>query len=560
MKKNKFPKIKFEDNQIHSTFSDGQRTLEEIFEYNYYHDRLDLTLTDHVDKNTDWFDDYVKKIKTLRKKYPSFKAKIGCEVKILDNGTLNTTPAILKKAEVVLGSVHHFKNIKNLSTEELLEEEFRLTKLLAQNKTIDILAHPFSMVWRFFKANPPRTYIAEVYDLCLKNGVQFEYNKKNSPESVKKFVYEKVAEGKIDDFSFGSDMHVELSDIGNSAFDVAPPVSLLVTGAGAGVGQSIIKSIKLSGHKINLTTVDNSPLAAGLYRGDRIYLVPKNHEPEYIPRLVQICKKENIDLILVGTDVELEILSRHQKRIERTTGTKVIVSNLKAVQIADDKWKTVQFLKKSGFPYPRSWLSTKSAVLAKLKYPVIVKPRIGARSIGFQIIKNPEELKNQLTQNKNLIIQEYLADDNQEYTCGALFWGDKNYGVISAKRWLRHGDTYKALFKHDPGLEKFIAAVGKKLKINGPCNFQLRKTSRGPVIFEINCRFSGTTGAASHLGFNGVNALIQNLIFERKPQYLDFREAQMFRYWNEVFVHPEKVAILAKDSESSEIKSEVNIF
>src|SRR3989344_2188979 len=107
---NKLPKIKFEDNQIHSTFSDGQKTLEEIFEYNYYHDRLDITITDHVDKNTDWFDDYTKKIKELRKKYASFKAKIGCEVKILDDGTLNTTAEILNKAEVVLGSVHHFKD------------------------------------------------------------------------------------------------------------------------------------------------------------------------------------------------------------------------------------------------------------------------------------------------------------------------------------------------------------------------------------------------------------------------------------------------------------------
>src|SRR3989344_5148114 len=108
--KNKIPKIKFEDNQIHSTFSDGQKTLEEIFEYNHYHDRLDITLTDHVDKNTDWFDEYVNSIKKLRKKYTSFKTKIGCEVKVLDDDTLNTTTEILKKAEVVLGSVHHFKN------------------------------------------------------------------------------------------------------------------------------------------------------------------------------------------------------------------------------------------------------------------------------------------------------------------------------------------------------------------------------------------------------------------------------------------------------------------
>ena len=217
-------------------------------------------------------------------------------------------------------------------------------------------------------------------------------------------------------------------------------------------------------------------------------------------------------------------------------------------------------MKKSGFPHPRSWLSAKSPVPAKFKFPVIVKPRIGARSIGFQIIKNAEELKSQLAKNKNLIIQEYLAEDNQEYTCGALFLDGQNYGVIPAQRWLRNGDTYKALFKHDPKLEKFIAEVGKKLKISGPCNFQLRKTPRGPVIFEINCRFSGTTGAASYLGFNGANAIIQQIIFGRKPFQLDFKEAHMFRYWNEVFASSAEIENLSKHTESQEIKSEINTF
>ena len=556
----KFPKIKFEDNQIHSSFSDGQRTLEEIFEYNHYHDHLNITLTDHVDKNTSWFDGYVKKIKKLRKKYKSFKAKIGCEVKILDDGTLNTTPEILKKSEAVLGSVHHFKNIKTLSEKELMAEEYRLTKLLAQNKTIDILGHPFSMGWRFFKANPPLSHIAAVYNLCLQNGIKFEYNKKNSPESVKKFVYQKVAQGKIETFSFGSDMHDHCSELGNSAFDVVPTVNVLVTGAGAGVGQSIIKAVKLSGHKIRLTTVDNSPLAAGLYRGDRAYLVPKYSEKGYLPRLIQICKKEKVHLVFIGTDVELEILARHKKKIEKETGAKVVVSDLRAVQIADDKWETVEFLKKNGFSYPQSWIGDKSLNLKDLSFPVIVKPRQGARSIGFKIIYQAEELKIELAKTKNLIVQEYLSEENEEYTCGAFFIHGKNYGVIPAKRWLRNGDTYKALFCHDEKLEKFIAEVGQKLKIDGPCNFQLRKTDRGPVIFEINCRFSGTTGAASYLGFNGVNAIIQNKLFGRKPHILDFKEAHMFRYWNEVFSSPADVETLTKKAENTQLKSEINTF
>ena len=59
--------IFFQDNQLHSTYSDGAFSLEEIFEYNRVHNRLDLTVTDHVNKDTAWFPQYVTHIKRLRK-------------------------------------------------------------------------------------------------------------------------------------------------------------------------------------------------------------------------------------------------------------------------------------------------------------------------------------------------------------------------------------------------------------------------------------------------------------------------------------------------------------
>ena len=48
----------------------------------------------------------VEELKQFRKQYPHFKIRIGCEVKILEDGTLNTTKDILDAAEVVIGSVH----------------------------------------------------------------------------------------------------------------------------------------------------------------------------------------------------------------------------------------------------------------------------------------------------------------------------------------------------------------------------------------------------------------------------------------------------------------------
>lgn len=553
-------KIIFQDNHVHSTYSDGTKTLDEIFEYNQYHDKLDLIITDHVDKNTDWFDKYEKEIKELRKKYKEFSIKIGCEVKIIDEtGELNTTDKILKKAEVVIGSVHHFQGIKSMTPQELSEREYQLTILLAKNPKIDILGHPFSMGQRVYNIDPKMSQVKTVYKLCVKNGIKFEYNKKNAPSIVRNFVLAEIDKGNIRNFSFGSDFHKDFSELGNSAFDVVPTVNILISGAGAGVGQSIIKSAKLSSIKKKIIAVDSNKLSAGLYVADAAYLVPLKNDPNFVNRLIEICQKEKVDLIFPGTDVELEVLASHKKVIEAKTSAKLVISNLASVRVADDKWKTYLFLKRNKFPYPKSWLDTDTK-LEGLKFPVIVKPRMGARSIGVSLVKNKRELTSAINSTENPIIQEYLPQDNEEYTCGSFFYDNKNYGVIIAKRWLRNGDTYKAIFSHNRKLKKFISEVGKKLHIFGPCNFQLRKTGKGYIIFEINCRFSGTSGAASYLGFNVVNAIIQKMLFGRAIRQLSYKESYMFRYWTEIFSPKSEIDNLGNNDEIQCPASEKNIL
>ncbi len=535
----------FQDNQIHSTYSDGEFSLEDIFEYNRTHDRLDLTVSDHVDKNTDWFATYVSHLTQLREKYKDFEVTIGCEVKILDDCTLNTTQEILDQTEVVLGSVHHFDGIKTMSKDELLKREYELTLLLAQNETIDILAHPFSMGVRMHKADVPREWVEEVYQRCVKNGIKFECNYKNSPPTVKNFIKALIERNELEHLSFGSDMHDNLTELGQSSYAFQKVPTILITGGGTAIAQGILKGLTQTAMKTRAVIADISPLAAGLYAGDKAYIVPKFSDTAYIPKIIEICKLEGVEAVFVGLDPELELFAQNAKRIEEETGAKVIVSSLSAVQIADDKWKTVQFLKENNFPYAVSCLKPDIVEYLKTaKFPLIVKPRVGARSVGLYKVENEGELTQALSRTQEPVIQEYLSSEEEEYTCSGYFLEGKCYGVLCGKRWLRDGDTYKAVFKHDTELEEFISSVGEKLDLFGPCNFQLRKTDKGPVIFEINSRFSGTTGAMSYLGLNIASALLQTLFLNRPPSKLSFKEGYMFRYWNELFVTEDQVRSL----------------
>ena len=52
-------------------------------------------------------------------------------------------------------------------------------------------------------------------------------------------------------------------------------INILVTGAGSGVGQSIIKALNISSLKLNIISCDIDYLNSGLYRTKKSLLIPK---------------------------------------------------------------------------------------------------------------------------------------------------------------------------------------------------------------------------------------------------------------------------------------------
>src|SRR5260370_36251701 len=82
---------------------------------------------------------------------------------------------------------------------------------------------------------------------------------------------------------------------------------ILVTGVGGGVGQSIIKSFQ--GTDYQVVAADSFPLADGLYTARKSFQIPVAWAPEYIDRLLEICRSEGVRLLFSGLDEELPFLS-----------------------------------------------------------------------------------------------------------------------------------------------------------------------------------------------------------------------------------------------------------
>lgn len=338
-------------------------------------------------------------------------------------------------------------------------------------------------------------------------------------------------------------------------------ISVLVTGVGCTTGQSIIKALKLSQLPLRIICVDANVLSAGLYTSDKSYLVPLAKEKGFLPRIIEICNKESIKLILIGSTPEVSYYAKYKHKIEKETSAKVVVSSDKMVGTCQDKYLTYRFLKDRNFLFPETQLVGEKEdcvkFAKKVGYPIILKARIGCAAKEVWKISNEEELVRMIKgKGQSYILQEYLHPKEEEYTCGVYFDHNRIFkGSIAMRRELYLGETYRGETDDFPHINEYAKKVGMALGVVGPANMQLVLTAKGPTIFEINPRFSSSTSMRAYLGFNDVEYAVRNFVLNEKTPPLQYKNAIALRYVNEVFIEKESMYELQKKKELSHPKA-----
>ena len=340
-------------------------------------------------------------------------------------------------------------------------------------------------------------------------------------------------------------------------------INVLVTGVGGNIGQGVIKALKMSNIKLKIVGTDIIPLSAGFFRIDKSYIIPKANDNKFLNKIIQICNSENIDIIFVCPPIELPVFAANKNKIENETNAKVIINNENVVRVGTDKYETYKFLKENNFNYPETALPDDekgiNELINKCGFPLIIKPRKGRGSVGVFKIKNKDELYSLIKVVENPVIQEHLEPEDEEYTSEVLILDEGEIlGHITMKRELQEGTTIRAIVDDYEEVSKEAKRVAKALKSYGPCNFQLRLTKRGPVIFEINPRFSGTTPIRAKFGFNVPETIIRKVIFKEDIQELKYKKGIALRYWNEIYIPRDYYENIKRDNFINNPDSEVD--
>jgi carbamoyl-phosphate synthase large subunit len=322
--------------------------------------------------------------------------------------------------------------------------------------------------------------------------------------------------------------------------------NVLLTGAGGDQAVFIWKALKQSSLDTHIVACDSNYLSVGLYRTDRGHVIPPVNSKAFLPRLKDIIAAEKIDIVMTGGMGEMMVLAEHAPEIQQETGAYVVAPPFEILKVTADKWQLVSFLKANGFSYPQSCIPEDRPCMERffqeVPFPYIVKGRFGAGSKELKVAKDRGEVEHFINEVQDPIVQEYLLPDDEEYTVGCFCDSHgKAVGSIVMKRTLGHGLTHKASVVFHEEISRYCESIAEKLGYIGPLNLQLRLTDRGPVLFEINPRFSSTESARAYFNFNAPEMCIRHFLFHEDIPRPAIKTGYFFRVFDEVFVDGEDI-------------------
>lgn len=316
-------------------------------------------------------------------------------------------------------------------------------------------------------------------------------------------------------------------------------INILVLGAGGNVSQGIISAIKCSSIPCRIVGACISEESLGLYFCDAAYISPYANDPNFIMWVVDVCNKEKIDIIFTGVEENVIALESNRNLLESKTKAIFISSNKEQLIIGLNKYKTAKWLQDNGCNYPKSAdLSNKKEVeilIKELGFPLIAKPNSGKGSQGIFIVHSDDDLIQ--IEGKDYCLQEIIGDSNSEYTIAC--YADKTGALqepLVMHRFLKHGTTFMAEIVQDHAIKEECIKICQAFKPIGPLNIQLRMHQGKPICFELNVRFSGTTPIRARWGYNDVEAMIRENIYNEPVVLNPFKEGKAYRYYNEAFI------------------------
>ncbi|MDF2651046.1 MAG: polX, partial [Paenibacillus sp.] len=143
------------DLHMHSKYSDGKNTPEEMIEAAIDLGYEAVAITDHVWRTSSWVPAYAAHLEKLKLKYEDkIRLYSGIEAKVISlHGDIDADPSFDSQVDLVLGSIHRIPHpegfysradLESVPKGEVIENWLLAFYQMLDNPRVDIIAHPLS--------------------------------------------------------------------------------------------------------------------------------------------------------------------------------------------------------------------------------------------------------------------------------------------------------------------------------------------------------------------------------------------------------------------------------
>ncbi len=284
------------------------------------------------------------------------------------------------------------------------------------------------------------------------------------------------------------------------------------------------------------TTDMNPRMSPAGYVSDRCFSVPRVSDKSYPDLLLEICRQENIGMIIPTIDTELLLLS-NLKEIFLQEDIYIMVSSQNFVSLCRDKRNTSAFFESHEVRVP------KQIDKHNPTFPMFAKPYDGSLSTNLHYIKCKEELTREILEDPKLLFMEYIDKSvYKEYTVDMYFGKDNKAKCIIPRERIevRAGEINKGLSSKNELLPFLKEHLGYIEGCIGCICVQLffREKTKDIVGIEINPRFGGGYPLSYVCGGNFPELMIREYFLGEQIAYFDNwkEDVLMLRFDDAIYV------------------------
>ena len=297
---------------------------------------------------------------------------------------------------------------------------------------------------------------------------------------------------------------------------------LLITGAGTGASNNLIRSLRAGDPSLFLVGCHDDRFVLKMSSADRNYLMPAVSRPGFAAALRRIIETEKIDLLIPNSDPDVRVISRLRGKIP----CRLFLPRKATIELCQDKYNLNVFLRSRRVPVPVTYPVTDPKKIGSLfrrlpaRSRVWCRMRTGYGAMGAIPVKSPEEAQNWIRCWKDIrgvpatafILSEYLP--GRDLACQSL-WNEGKLILVKTCERLSYFTPAS-----QPSVVSSVAALAKTVfeprvvevctkavralekKATGVFSLDLKENASGvPCITEINVgRLSSGTNLLDLIG------------------------------------------------------------